>query len=80
MDNPSYLPARRITVPAWSFQNEIEKDAGEEEEETPARRAVQPIGVQPQSQAMAEKTQTNCNDPVTTGWVTSRMQFWCLLA
>ena len=71
MNKPSYLPARRIAVPAWSFQSELEKDAGEKEEETPVRRAVQPMGVQPQSQATAEKAQTNCNDPETTGWLTS---------
>ena len=67
MNNPSYLPAKRKTVPAWSFQSEIEKDASEKEEEIPVRRAVQPKEVQPQSQVTAEKAQTNCN----VGWLTS---------
>ena len=79
MCNPSYLAARRVTVPAWSFQSESKKDAGEQEEETSARGCVQPMRVQPQSQAMAEnKAQPNCNDLVKKDRVANfvHLQFW----
>ncbi|CAM9729685.1 unnamed protein product, partial [Sphacelaria rigidula] len=71
MNNPIYLPARRVIVPEWSFQSESQKDTGGEEEEAPESGAVPPMRVQPQSQATAAKAQPNCNDPVKAGWLAS---------